>query len=427
MNNDPAVRLTQLADLIVGAREFALVNARTRKFCPFEAVGMARQEIRHSNFLSYILEPERPHGLGEAPLRALLMQLVRDPACRLDLHLRDLSNAKVFRERDNIDLLIEVPADGRAVERKGLVVAVELKIDAGESPGQLETYASRVQHKYSGEWKHLFCLLTPDGREAETAWVSCWTPLRLTDLLNSFHEALDQAGLQGEGRQFFDYYHTMMKRRGIVDGSEDPELDKAVEDIWLNHREALDFLIERRPSPMKDLLDAMGEEGGALASKLGFSETEPFSFCQPQSDRPSLLRFVPEGLRDDLLRASDERENLGRFILLCLQVWAENDKVFVSFRICPESDTPHKELRKTLIREMNKAACTNKRGAAVKHFWWETAFTWDDLSDTDDSQQALVSKLQAFVQTHYPKVAEAVKATCDRMDASSEVSRDPKS
>jgi hypothetical protein len=420
MEKDPAVRLKQLADLIVGSEDFALISARTRKFCPFEAVGMARQEIRHSNFLSYILTPARPHGLGEAPLRALLMQLVKDEHVRrLDLNLRDLSDAKVFRERDNIDLLIEIPADGPAIDKKGLVIAVELKIDAGESPGQLETYASRVQHRYSGRWEHRFCFLTPDGRKAETASKPRWTPLRLTDLLNAIHEALERTGLHGEGRQFFDYYHTMMKRRRIVDGSEDPKLDKAVEQIWMHHREALDFLMEKRPSPMHDLLREVENEGDDYGKKLDPPKAEVFKPIASVTNAGHLnVRFRPENLAAELSSAIRRTsKGVEENNLLMLQATAEADKIFVSFRICPERDTPHAELRQFLIEEMNKfGEQKHQKTSGVKHYWRDRAvFTWEDLLDDGDSRARLLCELKKFVKDHYGSVECAVKEACKRV------------
>ena len=50
-------------------RQFGLGS----RFNLFEAVNIVRQEIRHSNFLAFLLNPAESHGLGDKFLRALLM------------------------------------------------------------------------------------------------------------------------------------------------------------------------------------------------------------------------------------------------------------------------------------------------------------------------------------------------------------------
>lgn len=61
-----------LEELVIGDAEFAELEAGRSVFCPFEAVGMLKQEIRHANFLGYCLDPRLPHGLGTSVLEALL-------------------------------------------------------------------------------------------------------------------------------------------------------------------------------------------------------------------------------------------------------------------------------------------------------------------------------------------------------------------
>jgi hypothetical protein len=88
--------LDKLSRLVVDSDEFTLIDARTHQFCPFEAIGMVRQEIRHSNFLAYLLDPARPHGIGDVALRALLITLAEgNSAQRLDFHFRDLSSLRL--------------------------------------------------------------------------------------------------------------------------------------------------------------------------------------------------------------------------------------------------------------------------------------------------------------------------------------------
>ena len=61
----------------------------------------------------------------------------------LELIAGDLDDAIVYRERANIDILIELPS-------LKLVVAIENKVGAKASDGQLERYSSYLQSAFSG-------------------------------------------------------------------------------------------------------------------------------------------------------------------------------------------------------------------------------------------------------------------------------------
>ena len=62
------VSLEDIEKLVLGdgAADFKKLENMVDVFCPFEAIGMVRQEIRHSNFLAYILDPNRPHEFGSS-------------------------------------------------------------------------------------------------------------------------------------------------------------------------------------------------------------------------------------------------------------------------------------------------------------------------------------------------------------------------
>jgi hypothetical protein len=150
----------QLSDLLDDSA-FRDIDARFRRFNLFEAVGAVRNELRHSNFLAYLLSPGRPHALGseilERFLRALISRLPHSarPISILDIIVRDLDTAIIERERDNIDILIEITA-------LNFVVVIENKVGAAVTEDQLSGYKAIIKSKYRN-WHHLFVLLNPDG------------------------------------------------------------------------------------------------------------------------------------------------------------------------------------------------------------------------------------------------------------------------
>lgn len=57
----------------------------------FDAVGMSTQEVKHSAFLAWLLDPNKPHGLGNAVLKLLLEKVRAYPAIN-----RIPSNAEII-------------------------------------------------------------------------------------------------------------------------------------------------------------------------------------------------------------------------------------------------------------------------------------------------------------------------------------------
>ena len=228
-----------LSDLI-DDQDFIALNNRRARFNLFEAVGAIRGELRHSNFLAFILSPARSHGLGAKPLqvflRALLAKLPTDkrPIPALEVAVGDLDDATVFREVDYIDLLIEV-------RELNLVVVIENKVDAQAGDGQLARYKAVVDQKYAS-WRKLFVFLTPDGRDPDHPAYVAFSYGELAKLIESLTR--DGAPVYGPDVMLILEHYVEMIRRNIVD---DDALRTLALKIYERHADAIDFILKCRP------------------------------------------------------------------------------------------------------------------------------------------------------------------------------------
>ena len=201
----------------------------------FEAVGMARQEIRHSRFLAFMLNPSAAHGLGEVFLRAFLDHVMKQSdspvMSRLDVMLSDLGAAEVYSERDHFDITIWLP------EQK-LLMVIENKIGSSESSGQLSKYRERVKRRYPEE---TFCgvFLTAEGYDGED---SNWTAVGYTEIYGQLKVLLSDplVSVNTDIYLAIKHYLYLIRKHIVVD----EKLIKACRSIYVKHRTALNLIIE---------------------------------------------------------------------------------------------------------------------------------------------------------------------------------------
>jgi PD-(D/E)XK nuclease superfamily len=296
--------------------DFQFVDRRMARFNLFEAVGAVRGELRHSNFLAFLLSPSRSHGLGSVPLlrvlRAILANMApeRRPIRALELVLGDLDGAIVYREWNNIDLLIEITT----VE---LVVLIENKIDAKAGEGQLSRYKALAKSKYPRS-RHLFVFLTPEGREADDV---DYVSISYGDIAKIIEDLVDDKdnNSHSESNVIIRHYVEMLRRYIVPD----EELHELARQLYERHKEAFDFIFDSRPEPenllgvARALLDSQPE---LLADRHG----------------ANILRFVPDtwaGVSDLNCCSPTAWTKSGRNLLFEIKSWSSGayaDRVIIA-------------------------------------------------------------------------------------------------
>ncbi|MBY0527394.1 MAG: PD-(D/E)XK nuclease family protein [Gemmataceae bacterium] len=244
-----AEQLAALENLVVdqdGA--LAELESRIGRFNIFDALGIARAEIKHSNFLAFILDPAESHGQGQLFLRALLMDLLKTapkearPLSPIDLDGIDLRGVEIKREWRRIDLLI-------TCQDPKFVVVIENKVDSGEHSKQLEHYEEAIEQHYPGT-KPLYVFLTlPGGDEpSRENWVQ-YTYESIHRVLTRVRETYRNA-IGDDVQAFLNHYLDLIGSRFM----NNEEIDKLCQRIYTTHRQALDLIWERVGSPASGLL-----------------------------------------------------------------------------------------------------------------------------------------------------------------------------
>jgi len=242
-----AEALAALERFVVDNDDLLALESLIGRFNIFDALNIARIEVRHSNFLAFILDPAESHGQGQLFLKAVLMDLLKAapaekrPFSPIDLDGTDLNGVEVRREWGNIDLLI-------TCEQPPFVIAIENKIDSQEHSDQLARYERTIRTHYP-DARPLFVYLTPNANEpSEGTWVTySYSDIHrvLTRVRATYHGALGEDVLV-----FLDHYLSLIGARFM----NDPRIDQLCQRIYKNHRHALDLIFERIGSSKSGVL-----------------------------------------------------------------------------------------------------------------------------------------------------------------------------
>lgn len=199
-----------------------------QRFNLFEAIGVLRQELRHSDLLATFLDPRQSHGLGTL----FLTELLRTAAPSANISA--LQHSRVEREWHNVDILI---VDDTA----RLAVIIENKIDTGEIPGQLSRYYADVRSHFP-EHTIIALFLTRNGDAPSDDRYRAVSYSQICQILEKVI-AERQEILDPDVAVVLRHYAQMLRRHIVSDS------DVAVlcREIYRKHKQAMDLIIEHRP------------------------------------------------------------------------------------------------------------------------------------------------------------------------------------
>lgn len=231
--------------LLEDSLEFEILNNRYDRFNPFKVLRIDKFEIRHSNFLSWLLDPRENHKLGSFFVKKLLAKVILKEeneeilkAYNIDLlKIKEGSfeDLEVFREvsthsNRKIDLLC-------VSENMKLVLLIENKYKSGESLGQLDDYLEFIKKKYS-DFTIIPIFLSLHGIEPTN---NSYLIGDYSDILNILKDFIkvNEDFINREIINFINYYVDILENELIKD---EEEIKMAFEIYKLN-KEAIDLLV----------------------------------------------------------------------------------------------------------------------------------------------------------------------------------------
>ena len=272
-----------LTDFVIDNPELERLEDIISDFNLFEVLNLQKQEIRHSNFLAWVLDPTQPHALGSYFLKQVLIKassrggsIGDNPISPIDVDVWDLSETLVLREENRIDILL-------LNEVKGFVCAIENKIDSQEHSQQLSRYRNLIDKKYP-DFKRQYILLSPEGDPPkEEGEIDYWVTMGYGEICEALEKAIEIRShtMSGEVRSFIQHYTTMLRRHVL----EDSEVQTLARKIYQRHQKAIELINEYKPdyiSQIKEIVEEVVQAKNNLL--LDHSSKSYIRFCSKEWD-----------------------------------------------------------------------------------------------------------------------------------------------
>lgn len=263
--------------------DFAELSVKSKKqFNIFQVLNLQNNEVKHSNFLGWLLTPFESHNLMDRFLKELLKIALRNDTSLVDILLKDLTNAKITLEKmtndgKRMDIFIDCP-------KNKLVCVIENKVRSGEGCNQLKDYRDYVlNHDKYKDYKHkIFLFLTPYN-DATCENYKGYIRINYGDILKAINNLMKEYGclLDDDVKIFIEHYKRMVERD--IMGHTDEKIVQLCRKIYREHKNAID-LINKHSDSRAEIFEILQE---VLNERKDIEITEVGT---------SNIKFIPKGI-----------------------------------------------------------------------------------------------------------------------------------
>lgn len=367
-------------DKLLKDEEFDRLDLGLKNPNIFQILRISKNEIRHSNFLSWLLDPNQSHKLGDIFLKRFLREVFSSDKFgevdQVDVEGLDLNKIEIRREWKNIDILLIL---------EKVIVCVENKVLSKEHSNQLKRYREVIENQFPNH-NQTYVFLTPEGEISENE-SEIYEPISYQFVVETLERIISVYGesLVDQVRTYIKDYITILKRELM--GTD--KLTELSQKIYQNHKELFDFVFEHKPEVVDELSKVMKEEvvkrGWRIGSenkyyvrfltprteqyvyyntetKNGWNKRESFLFeilLYPSTNKfnfktvlsPSDSKYDTEKVEEILLGIPGFRESKGK-------KWLVNIDIKESFKFDEINNMSDEELRKSVNRFLDKVQPT---------------------------------------------------------------------
>ena len=223
----------------------------------FQILKSTNNELKHSNFLSWLLTPDESHKIGDVFLKRFIREVFASDKFE-DLEQTEANdinffNVEVRREWKNIDVLIVL--EKKENPENKVIICVENKIKSKEQNKQLKKYKNIVEKEFPTD-KKAFVYLTLDGDEPEKE--TSYMVMSYSFIVETLEKIILvlQKSVNKTVESYINDYLIILKREHM----KTDELSILAQKIYNNHKTLLDFIFENMPDDENKLRNLIIKE-----------------------------------------------------------------------------------------------------------------------------------------------------------------------
>ena len=345
--------------------EFGLKNPNI-----FRILNISKTEIRHSNFLAWLLDPYESHNLRDAFLKRFLLDI------SVELDLASIENIEIRREWRNIDLLIIA---------ENMVVCIENKVESNEHSDQLSRYKKIVQESFPNK-KSIFVYLTPNQTTVSDNEYILYSYEQIAEILKRMISLFNR-NITSEVLQYLKDYIETLK----LEIMQTHEFNTLAIQLYNRHKEALDFIFENKPDISSDyykIFEKKVIESGWITG----------------STNKGVIRFLTPKLKELLpqLKGLNQKESL----IFELDFYWMNQKTLCFKTIIPPGEETEKdEETRRVLSNLIESTLNAKKPYGKKwlvHFIEKHPFNLEEMKEKTDDQ------IYKNIEPFWRKISEIV-------------------
>lgn len=230
----------------------------------FKVLKLENAEIRHSNFLGWLLDPCESHLMLDYFLKEFLKMIVKDHSINPDVSMSisdivlgdfidtEVTLEKITNEGRRIDILLES-------RKNQFVCVIENKVWSDEGCNQLEDYYQYINnHETYKNYKHkLFVFLTPKTGYDCTQLYKNYIRFDYGKICQIIDKLLKKyKGTISDDVIYFIEDYKEMVERNIME-IKDKEVVELCRRIYKNHKNAIDMIVENTKDIQKEIDDIL--------------------------------------------------------------------------------------------------------------------------------------------------------------------------
>lgn len=263
-NNMESNELEALENFLL-SDDFAELGTKINKFNIFNALKLENAEIRHSNFLGWLLNPTETHMMSDSFLKEFLKMAVKghfdNPNITMsvsDIVLNNFVDTEVTLEKltdkgRRIDILLENKTNQ-------FVCVIENKIWSDEGCNQLEDYYEYInnQEKYKNYKHKLFIFLTPKTGYDCTKLYKNYIRFDYEKICQIIDRLLKEyTGISSDDVIYFIENYKEMVERNIM-GKCDKEVLELCTKLYKTYGQTIDLIVQHG-NPKSSVLSVLDE------------------------------------------------------------------------------------------------------------------------------------------------------------------------